>query len=159
MESSIDQSLKKAFEKEKWIPGQTNAAATAATTAASTTVGGSSSISSKATTDSSANLQQAICTCLSTDELYWKLNALQTFLKQLNWPDKVYSSHLTTRLSKMASEKIIDAVKRTMTAFLGYKKKSNFLTSGVAAHFSTPTDYVVPVSQTPFFFWFNKCSI
>lgn len=44
----------------------------------------------------------------------------------------------------MASEKIIDAVKRTMNAFLGFKRKS--LTAGVAARFTTPTDYIVPVS-------------
>lgn len=136
MESSIDQSLKKAFDKEKWIPpGQ--ASAGASTSVASTTA----APATKAAADPS---MQAICTCASTDELYWKLQALQTFFKQLNWPDKVYSSHLTTRLSKMASEKIIDAVKRTMTAFLSFKRGKS-LTAGVAARFSSPTDYLIPV--------------
>ena len=144
MESSIDQSLKKAFDKEKWIPpGQVSAGtATAAP------------VTKTAAADPS---MQAICTCASTDELYWKLQALQTFFKQLNWPDKVYSSHLTTRLSKMAAEKIIDAVKRTMTAFLSFKRGKS-LTAGVAARFSSPTDYLVPVSGDPFCFSKSFCS-
>lgn len=147
MESSIDQSLKKSFEKEKWIPspGQTNVGTTAA---ASTTVG-STSKTNKSATETGQQLQ-AICTCASTDELYWKLHALTSFLNQLNWPDKVYSSHLTTRLSKMASEKIIDAVKRTMTAFLNLMMKGKGLTGGVALRFSSPTDYLVPVSNRTF---------
>lgn len=137
MESSIDQSLKKAFDKEKWIPpGQATAGAPIASTTAVP--------ATKATAAADPSMQ-AICTCASTDELYWKLQALQTFFKQLNWPDKVYSSHLTTRLSKMAAEKIIDAVKRTMTAFLSFKRGKS-LTAGVAARFSSPTDYLVPVS-------------
>ena len=139
MESSIDQSLKRAFDKEKWLPapGQPNVGAS------TSTVGSTS----KAETGQQQQhqLQQAIFTCASTDELYWKLNALQTFLKQLNWPDKVYSSHLTTRLSKMASEKIIDAIKRTMAAFLALKRGKS-LTAGMAARFTSPTDYLVPVS-------------
>lgn len=155
MESSIDQSLKKAFEKEKWLgmttTGQTSGAGTASTSLAA----GSTSKTQIVTSETDKTSLQAVCTCASTDELYWKLNALQTFFKQLNWPDKIFSSHLTTRLSRQASDKIIDAVKRTMAAFLSFKKKT--LTAGVAARFQTPTDYVVPVSLYLLFFCYCRC--
>ena len=42
--------------------------------------------------------------CQTSDEVLWKLDALQTFITDLNWPEKVFATHLQHRLK--ATEKI-----------------------------------------------------
>ena len=36
--------------------------------------------------------------CQTSDEVLWKLDALQTFITDLNWPEKVFATHLQHRL-------------------------------------------------------------
>ncbi len=38
--------------------------------------------------------------------MLWKLDALQAFIKDLNWPDEVFDEHLEHRLKQMASDMI-----------------------------------------------------
>ena len=44
--------------------------------------------------------------------MLWKLNALQTFISDLHWPDEVFAKHLEQRLKLMAADMIESCVKR-----------------------------------------------
>ena len=44
--------------------------------------------------------------------MLWKLDALQTFIADLHWPDEVFGKHLEQRLKLMAADMIEDSVKR-----------------------------------------------
>lgn len=45
--------------------------------------------------------------CQTSDEVLWKLDALQTFITDLNWPEKVFATHLQHRL-KATSDRLTD---------------------------------------------------
>ncbi|XP_069759487.1 calcium-dependent secretion activator 2 isoform X2 [Narcine bancroftii] len=53
----------------------------------------------------------------TSEDLFWKLNALQMFVYDLYWPDPEFSQHLDQRLKLMASDMIEACVKRTRIAF------------------------------------------
>lgn len=44
--------------------------------------------------------------CSTSQDMLWKLDALQTFIKELQWPDEVFAEHLENRLKLMASDMI-----------------------------------------------------
>lgn len=44
--------------------------------------------------------------CSTSEEMLWKLDALQTFIKELLWPEEVFAEHLEHRLKLMASDMI-----------------------------------------------------
>uniref|UniRef100_A0A8C4PY51 Calcium dependent secretion activator 2 n=1 Tax=Eptatretus burgeri TaxID=7764 RepID=A0A8C4PY51_EPTBU len=50
-------------------------------------------------------------------ELFWKLEALQSFVNDLHWPDPEFAESLDARLHLMASNMIETSVKRTRTSF------------------------------------------
>ncbi|XP_060100805.1 calcium-dependent secretion activator 2 isoform X2 [Heteronotia binoei] len=53
----------------------------------------------------------------TSEDLFWKLDALQMFVFDLHWPEPEFSHHLEQRLKLMASDMIEACVKRTRTAF------------------------------------------
>ncbi|XP_078273047.1 calcium-dependent secretion activator 2 isoform X6 [Rhinoraja longicauda] len=53
----------------------------------------------------------------TSEDLFWKLDALQMFVYDLHWPDPEFSQHLDQRLKLMASDMIEACVKRTRVAF------------------------------------------
>ncbi|CAG5984424.1 unnamed protein product [Menidia menidia] len=53
----------------------------------------------------------------TSEDLFWKLDALQTFIKDLHWPEEEFCKHLETRLKLMSSDMIESCVKRTRVAF------------------------------------------
>ncbi|TRY58227.1 hypothetical protein DNTS_008568 [Danionella cerebrum] len=53
----------------------------------------------------------------TSEDLFWKLDALQTFIKDLHWPEEEFGKHLETRLKLMSSDMIESCVKRTRAAF------------------------------------------
>ncbi|XP_042590257.1 calcium-dependent secretion activator 1 isoform X35 [Cyprinus carpio] len=53
----------------------------------------------------------------TSEDLFWKLDALQTFIKDLHWPEEEFAKHLETRLKLMSSDMIESCVKRTRAAF------------------------------------------
>ncbi|XP_038628127.1 calcium-dependent secretion activator 1 isoform X4 [Tachyglossus aculeatus] len=53
----------------------------------------------------------------SSEDLFWKLDALQTFIRDLHWPEEEFGKHLEQRLKLMASDMIESCVKRTRIAF------------------------------------------
>ncbi|XP_053107780.1 calcium-dependent secretion activator 2 isoform X16 [Hemicordylus capensis] len=53
----------------------------------------------------------------TSEDLFWKLDALQTFVFDLHWPEPEFAHHLEQRLKLMASDMIEACVKRTRIAF------------------------------------------
>ncbi|XP_078103692.1 calcium-dependent secretion activator 1 isoform X11 [Sander vitreus] len=71
----------------------------------------------------------------TSEDLFWKLDALQTFIRDLHWPEEEFGKHLETRLKLMSSDMIESCVKRTRAAFEAKLQKS-----------SRATDFRVPQS-------------
>ncbi|XP_033214599.1 calcium-dependent secretion activator isoform X3 [Belonocnema kinseyi] len=73
--------------------------------------------------------------CATSEDLFWKLDALQSFIGGLHWPDQEFRSHLEQRLKLMASDMIESCIQRTDTAFQQWLKKGVTFIS---------TDYIIP---------------
>lgn len=58
----------------------------------------------------------ATVACATAEDLLWKIDALQTFIRELNWPEEVFAEHLDERLKLMASEMIKAAANRYIVA-------------------------------------------
>lgn len=48
----------------------------------------------------------------TSEDLFWKLDALQTFIRDLHWPEEEFGKHLETRLKLMSSDMIESCIKR-----------------------------------------------
>jgi calcium-dependent secretion activator len=66
--------------------------------------------------------------------LFWKLDALQSFIRDLHWPDAEFRQHLEQRLKLMACEMIESCLQRTEQSFQSWLKKSVTFIS---------TDYII----------------
>uniref|UniRef100_A0A3B3QCZ3 Calcium dependent secretion activator 2 n=1 Tax=Paramormyrops kingsleyae TaxID=1676925 RepID=A0A3B3QCZ3_9TELE len=53
----------------------------------------------------------------TSEDLFWKLEALQMFVLDLRWPEPEFARHLEQRLKLMASDMVEACVKRTKAAF------------------------------------------
>ncbi|XP_076224576.1 calcium-dependent secretion activator 1 isoform X2 [Nomia melanderi] len=73
--------------------------------------------------------------CATSEELFWKLDALQSFIRDLHWPDQEFRQHLEQRLTLMACDMIESCIQRTDAAFQQWLKKGVTFTS---------TDYIIP---------------
>lgn len=62
--------------------------------------------------------------CATSEDLFWKLEALQAFIKDLHWPDEQFREHLDTRLKTMACEMLESCCTRVESAFQSSLKKS-----------------------------------
>uniref|UniRef100_A0A673A8E4 Ca2+-dependent activator protein for secretion a n=1 Tax=Sphaeramia orbicularis TaxID=375764 RepID=A0A673A8E4_9TELE len=71
----------------------------------------------------------------TSEDLFWKLDALQTFIRDLHWPEEEFGKHLETRLKLMSSDMIESCIKRTRAAFEAKLQRS-----------SRGTDFRVPQS-------------
>ncbi|XP_065148100.1 calcium-dependent secretion activator 2 isoform X6 [Paramisgurnus dabryanus] len=71
----------------------------------------------------------------TSEDLFWKLDALQMFVMDLHWPEPEFAKHLEQRLKLMASDMMEACVKRTKAAFDSKMQKS-----------SKSTDFRVPLS-------------
>ena len=63
------------------------------------------------------------------------MDALQSFIRDLHWPDPEFAEHLNQRLKMMACDMIDSCIKRTDASFQNHLKKGILL---------NPTDYIVP---------------
>ncbi|KAM7325473.1 hypothetical protein ACRRTK_015726 [Alexandromys fortis] len=61
----------------------------------------------------------------TSEDLFWKLDALQMFVYDLHWPEQEFAHHLEQRLKLMASDMIEACVKRTRAAFELKLQKAN----------------------------------
>jgi len=50
--------------------------------------------------------------------MLWKLDALQSFIVDLHWPDEVFAEHLSHRLKLMSADMIEAAAKRSPPPFV-----------------------------------------
>ncbi|XP_047003794.1 calcium-dependent secretion activator-like [Schistocerca americana] len=73
--------------------------------------------------------------CATSEDLFWKLDALQSFIRDLHWPDNEFRQHLEQRLKLMACDMIESCIQRTEAAFQQWLKKGVTFTS---------TDYIIP---------------
>ncbi|XP_057185179.1 calcium-dependent secretion activator 2 isoform X6 [Triplophysa rosa] len=76
----------------------------------------------------------------TSEDLFWKLDALQMFMMDLHWPEPEFAKHLEQRLKLMASDMMEACVKRTKAAFDCKMQKS-----------SRSTDFRVPLSVCTMF--------
>jgi len=74
--------------------------------------------------------------CGTSEDLFWKLEALQVFIRELQWPDEVFGKHLEQRLKLMACDMLESSLNRTLHAFQTWEKKS--------ARFGNICEYTVP---------------
>ncbi|XP_011193955.1 calcium-dependent secretion activator isoform X3 [Zeugodacus cucurbitae] len=151
MESSIAQSIHKGFEKERWDskginaalnPATLNNAAQALNTAAlnpAALLGGKKDqvnfyIPKLPRRSVNAN-EDTRNGCATSEDLFWKLDALQSFIRDLHWPDAEFRQHLEQRLKMMATEMIEQCIQRTDSSFQSWLKKNVAFIS---------TDYIIP---------------
>ncbi|CAH1103494.1 unnamed protein product [Psylliodes chrysocephalus] len=73
--------------------------------------------------------------CATSEDLFWKLDALQSFIRDLHWPDAEFRQHLEQRLKLMACDMMESCIQRTESAFQQWLKKSVTFIS---------TDYIIP---------------
>ncbi|XP_054745814.1 calcium-dependent secretion activator-like [Anastrepha obliqua] len=73
--------------------------------------------------------------CATSEDLFWKLDALQSFIRDLHWPDAEFRQHLEQRLKMMAAEMIEQCTQRTDSSFQSWLKKNVAFIS---------TDYIIP---------------
>ncbi|XP_042571454.1 calcium-dependent secretion activator 2-like isoform X5 [Cyprinus carpio] len=142
MESSIAQSIHRGFEQETWQ-------------SVKTITNNLPSVPLPRVPNLPLNLPQMPCfsapswmgpLCDSTngsatsEDLFWKLDALQMFVMDLHWPEPEFAKHLEQRLKLMASDMMEACVKRTKAAFDSKMQKSN-----------KSTDFRVPLSVCTMF--------
>lgn len=77
--------------------------------------------------------------CVTTDDLFWKVDALQTFIQDLHWPDEMFAKHLDQRLKVLAFEMLESLLQRTLNAFQSWEKKG--------PRFGNATDYIIPAEM------------
>uniref|UniRef100_A0A672RDA1 Calcium dependent secretion activator 2 n=1 Tax=Sinocyclocheilus grahami TaxID=75366 RepID=A0A672RDA1_SINGR len=76
----------------------------------------------------------------TSEDLFWKLDALQMFVMDLHWPEPEFAKHLEQRLKLMASDMMEACVKRTKVAFDSKMQKS-----------CKSTDFRIPLSVCTMF--------
>ncbi|XP_026168143.1 calcium-dependent secretion activator 2 isoform X2 [Mastacembelus armatus] len=76
----------------------------------------------------------------TSEDLFWKLDALQMFVMDLHWPEPEFAKHLEQRLKLMASDMMEACVNRTKSAFDAKMQKA-----------SKSTDFRVPLSVCTMF--------
>ncbi|XP_028929333.1 calcium-dependent secretion activator 2 isoform X4 [Ornithorhynchus anatinus] len=142
MESSIAQSIHRGFEQETWQPVKNiaNSLPNVALPKVASLPLNLPQIPSFSTPSWMASLYDSTNGSASSEDLFWKLDALQVFVFDLHWPEQEFAHHLEQRLKLMASDMIEACVKRTRIAFELKLQKA-----------SKTTDLRIPVSMCTMF--------
>uniref|UniRef100_UPI00358FE8B9 calcium-dependent secretion activator 1-like isoform X3 n=1 Tax=Myxine glutinosa TaxID=7769 RepID=UPI00358FE8B9 len=125
MESSIAQSIHRGFERESWEPVKNLASNLPAVPLPKVpslpvslpqlpTIPQMSSFSTPGWMSSLVDSDNGSTT---SEDLFWKLDALQNFVQNLHWPEEEFAMHLEQRLKLMGRDMIESSVKRTRAAF------------------------------------------
>ncbi|XP_026569882.1 calcium-dependent secretion activator 2 isoform X2 [Pseudonaja textilis] len=127
MESSIAQSLHRGLEQESWQPVKTitNSLPNVALPKVPSLPLNLPQIPSFSTPTWMASLYDSTNGSATSEDLFWKLDALQMFILDLHWPEPEFAHHLEQRLKLMASDMIEACIKRTRTAFELKVQKTN----------------------------------
>ncbi|XP_039989441.1 calcium-dependent secretion activator 2 isoform X2 [Xiphias gladius] len=142
MESSIAQSIHRGFEQETWqsVKSLTNNLASVPlpkVPGLPLTLPQMPSFSAPAWM---GPLCESTNGSATSEDLFWKLDALQMFVLDLHWPEPEFAKHLEQRLKLMASDMMEACVKRTKSAFDAKMQKA-----------SKSTDFRVPLSVCTMF--------
>uniref|UniRef100_A0A4W6DU14 Calcium dependent secretion activator 2 n=1 Tax=Lates calcarifer TaxID=8187 RepID=A0A4W6DU14_LATCA len=142
MESSIAQSIHRGFEQETWqsVKSLTNNLASVPLPKVPSlplTLPQMPSFSAPAWMGPLCENTNGSAT---SEDLFWKLDALQMFVLDLHWPEPEFAKHLEQRLKLMASDMMEACVKRTKSAFDAKMQKA-----------SKSTDFRVPLSVCTMF--------
>ncbi|XP_077194488.1 calcium-dependent secretion activator 2 isoform X4 [Paroedura picta] len=119
MESSVAQSLHRGLEQESWQPVKTitNSLPNVALPKVPSLPLNLPQIPSFSAPTWMASLYDSTNGSATSEDLFWKLDALQMFVFDLHWPEPEFAHHLEQRLKLMASDMIEACVKRTRIAF------------------------------------------
>lgn len=55
--------------------------------------------------------------CSTSEDIYWKLDALQGFIQDLNWPEEEFAKYLQVRMRNLASEMISKCASWSVQSF------------------------------------------
>ncbi|XP_072003104.1 calcium-dependent secretion activator 2 isoform X5 [Engystomops pustulosus] len=119
MESSIAQSIHKGFEQETWQPVRsiTNSLPSVPLPKVPSLTINLPQIPSFSAPSWMTSIYESTNGSATSEDLFWKLDALQEFIHDLHWPEPEFANHLEQRLKLMASDMIEACVKRTRTSF------------------------------------------
>ncbi|XP_028815094.1 calcium-dependent secretion activator 2 isoform X4 [Denticeps clupeoides] len=137
MESSIAQSIHRGFEQETWqsvktitnnlpsmpLPKVPNLPLNLPQIPSFSAPSWMSPLSDS--TSQRNNVHDAFNGSSTSEDLFWKLDALQMFVMDLHWPEPEFAKHLEQRLKLMASDMMEACVKRTKAAFDSKMQKAN----------------------------------
>ncbi|KRX97403.1 Calcium-dependent secretion activator [Trichinella pseudospiralis] len=71
--------------------------------------------------------------CVTSEDIFWKLESLQSFTTNLHWPEEEFASHLEDRMKRMASDMIMKCAEKTMAVFEQWLARAK-----------RNTDYILP---------------
>ncbi|XP_071659467.1 calcium-dependent secretion activator 2 isoform X9 [Patagioenas fasciata] len=127
MESSIAQSIHRGLEQESWQPVKsiTNSLPNVALPKVPSLPLNLPQIPSITTPTWMTSLYDSTNGSATSEDLFWKLDALQMFVFDLHWPEPEFAHHLEQRLKLMATDMIEACVKRTRIAFELKLQKTN----------------------------------
>ncbi|XP_068788248.1 calcium-dependent secretion activator 2 isoform X11 [Struthio camelus] len=127
MESSIAQSIHRGLEQESWQPVKsiTNSLPNVALPKVPSLPLNLPQIPSFTTPTWMTSLYDSTNGSATSEDLFWKLDALQMFVFDLHWPEPEFAHHLEQRLKLMATDMIEACVKRTRIAFELKLQKTN----------------------------------
>ncbi|XP_066490661.1 calcium-dependent secretion activator 2 isoform X2 [Tiliqua scincoides] len=127
MESSIAQSLHRGLEQESWQPVKTitNSLPNVALPKVPSLPLNLPQIPSFSTPTWMSSFCDSTNGSVTSEDLFWKLDALQMFVFDLHWPEPEFAHHLEQRLKLMAGDMIEACVKRTRVAFELKLQKAN----------------------------------
>ncbi|XP_043944688.1 calcium-dependent secretion activator 2 [Protopterus annectens] len=119
MESSIAQSVHRGFEQETWQPVKsiTNSLPNVPLPKVPSLTLNLPQIPTFSAPSWMASLYDSTNGSASSEDLFWKLDALQIFVYDLHWPEPEFSQHLEQRLKLMACDMIEACVKRSSVFF------------------------------------------
>ncbi|XP_055503561.1 calcium-dependent secretion activator 1 isoform X1 [Leucoraja erinacea] len=142
MESSIAQSIHRGFDRESWEPVKSLTSNLPNVNLPNVNLPKVPNLPVNLPPMPSFSASSWIATIYDADngsgtseDLFWKLDALQTFIRDLHWPEEEFAKHLEQRLKLMSSDMIESCVKRTRVAFEAKLQKT-----------SRSTDFRVPQS-------------
>ncbi|XP_078270689.1 calcium-dependent secretion activator 1 isoform X2 [Rhinoraja longicauda] len=142
MESSIAQSIHRGFDRESWEPVKSLTSNLPNVNLPNVNLPKVPNLPVNLPPMPSFSASSWIATIYDADngsgtseDLFWKLDALQTFIRDLHWPEEEFAKHLEQRLKLMSSDMIESCVKRTRIAFEAKLQKT-----------SRSTDFRVPQS-------------
>ncbi|XP_040199666.1 calcium-dependent secretion activator 2 isoform X15 [Rana temporaria] len=125
MESSIAQSIHKGFEQETWQPVKsiTNSLPSVPLPKVPSLTLNLPQIPSFTPPSWMTSLYESTNGSSTSEDLFWKLDALQQFIHDLHWPEPEFANHLEQRLKLMASDMIEACVKRVARNVLRKRRK------------------------------------